>query len=86
MIDGAHEGDQLVVDDFDHELIGLEGFDDLLADGFFFDDVAEFGGDFDVDVGFEEGGSDGAHGLGDVFFADLSASAEVAEDFAESFC
>jgi len=82
-IDGAEEVKEFVVTNFDHQFAGLEAFDDLLADGFLDDMVGEIVDDFEIDVGFEKGGADIAHGFADVFLADAAAAGEGTEDAGE---
>jgi hypothetical protein len=80
----AHEADELVVDDFDHLLAGLDGGEDFGTDGFL-GDVGDKGvDDVVVDVGFEEGGADFLHGFADIGFGDFAFAGKVAEEGSEA--
>ena len=61
-IGGAHQRDELVVDDLDDLLGGIEAFEDLLPHRLFGDVGDEFFGDEDVDVRLEQGDAHFAHG------------------------
>ena len=54
MIDRPHEVDQLVVDDLDDLLAGIEGAQDVLAERFLGDALDEVVGDGEIDVGVEQ--------------------------------
>ena len=82
-IDRPHEGDQLVVDDLEDLLAGIEGAQHFLADGALGDALDEIVGDGVVDVGVEQGLADFLHGLADVGFRDASAAAQLLQGFAE---
>ena len=82
-VDRAQKLEQLVVDDLDHQLPGLEGVDDVLADGFVDDLVGEILDDLKIDVGLEQRGADLAHGFADVFLGDLPPAGERAENGGE---
>ena len=75
----AEEGDELVVDDFDDLLGRAEGGGDLGAERLDADVGDEIVDDVEVDVGFDEGEADLAHGVGDVFFGDGALAAEGLE-------
>ncbi len=82
-LDGAHELGQLVVNDLDHDLLGPERLDDLHAQRFLHDVVAELAGHVEIDVGFEQGGADLAHGLAYIGLTDPTAPAQAAEYIAK---
>jgi hypothetical protein len=77
---GAEEIDQFVVDDFDDLLAGLDAEEDVLAEGFFFDALDEIAGDFEIDVGVEQGQPDIAQSGANVFLGNFSEAAQVFED------
>ena len=72
----AEEVLELVGDDFDELLGGVEGGGDVGAEGAGADVLDEVLGDGEVDVGLEEGGADLAEGVGDVFVGDGALAAE----------
>ncbi len=82
-VHGAHQVDELFVDDLDHHLAGLEGLDDLAADRFLDDGLGEIADDFEIDVGVDQGAADFLHRFADVLFADFSAAGQRAEHAAE---
>ena len=55
MVDRAHQGDQLFVDDGDQLVRGVDGLEDRLADRLFRHLGDERLGDFDADVGLQQG-------------------------------
>ena len=76
----AEEGDELVVDDFDDLLGGAQRAVRTCRPR----DLARMcsmrvSDDGEVDVGFEEGEADLAHGVGDVFVGDGALAAEGLE-------
>lgn len=79
----AEELGEFVVEDFDDLFARFDGFEDIDAEGFFFDAGDEIFGDGELDVGFEESDADFAQGIGDVGFGDAAYAAEVAEGFIE---
>ena len=74
----AEEIDELVVDDFDDLLAGADALEDLLAQAFFFDAGDEFAGDFEVDIGAEEGGAHFLESDGHIVLGELADATEVA--------
>lgn len=82
-IDRPHQVDEMIVDDLDHLLAGLQGGEYLGADGLFHDVIAEFFDNIVVHIGFEKGRADFLHGLADVGFRDFAATGEVSEDIGE---
>src|SRR6185503_18921831 len=77
-----HQVDEFVIDDFDHDLAGLEALDDLLPLGLFQDALGEILDDFEIDVGFEQGRAHIAHGIANILFRYAAASGKTAEDAA----
>ena len=73
----AHQLGQLLVDDLDDHLAGIEALEDPLADRLLADSGDEGLRDLVVDVGLEQGETDLAHRLVDVVLAQLSARAQV---------
>jgi len=78
-IGGAEQFDKFVVDDLNDMLAGLDAEKDFLADGLVFDALDEIASDLEIDVGFEEGQTDFAEGLADVFLRDFAEAAQVLE-------
>ncbi len=76
MAEDVHE---LVADDFDDLLGGIERGGDFGAEGLGADVVDDLAGDIEVDVGFEERGADLAEGVVDVFVGEGALAAEVFE-------
>ena len=77
--------DELVADDFDDLLGGVEGGGDLGAEGLGADVLDDFAGDVEVDVGLEEGDADLAEGVVDVFVGEGALAAQVFEAALELF-
>jgi len=77
-----HQVDQLVINDLDHHLAGLEALDDLLPLGLFQHALGEILDDLEIDVGFEQGRAHIAHGIADILFRYAAASGKTAEDAA----
>ena len=76
---------ELVADDFDDLLGGVEGGGDLGAEGLGADVLDDFAGDVEVDVGLEEGDADLAEGVVDVFVGEGALAAQVFEAALELF-
>ena len=85
MIDGTHEIDELVMDDLDDLLRGMDGADDVLADGPVGDAADELLDDLEVDVGRKEGHAHFPQAFLDVLLAQPPLAAELAEDVADGF-
>src|SRR5262249_2066110 len=83
-IDRPHEGDQLLVDDGDDLLVGVDGAEDLLPDGLLLDALDEVLGDLVVDVGVEQGLADLLEALAHVGFGEPAAPTELFEGLAEA--
>jgi hypothetical protein len=60
-------------------LSGLDALQDFLAEGLGFDALDEVAGDFEIDVGFEQGEADFAERIAHVVLGNLSESAKIAE-------
>ncbi len=73
----AHQLGELLVDDLDDHLAGLEALQHALADRLLADAGDELLGDLEVDVRLEQGEADLAHRLVDVVLAQLAARAQV---------
>src|SRR5690606_21280858 len=69
--------DQLVVDDLDDLLGGIEGLGDLFAQGALADPAGELAHDGDGDVGIEEGTADLADRLVDVRLGQAAVAAQT---------
>ncbi len=78
-----HQLDQLVIDDLDHQLAGLEAADHFLAHGLLLDLFDKVFDDAKVDIGFEQRGAHLAHGIADVFLADAAPARQAAKDVTE---
>ena len=70
---------QLLVDDLDHLLAGVEAVQHLGAEAALLQRRGEGFDDFEVDVGLEQGEADLPHRRVDVGFAQLAARADVGE-------
>ena len=81
---GAQDRGQLVMDDLDDELAGVDAFQHVLADGPFLDPADEVLDDLVVDVGFQEREADLAHGGIDVGLGDPATAGELAKDIAQA--
>ena len=75
----AHQAGQFLVDDLDDLLRGGQAFHDLLPHGALGDLGAEILGDLIVDVGFQKGHADFAHGGLDVRLVQLALAAQLFE-------
>ncbi len=75
----AEDVHELVADDFDDLLGGIERGGDFRPEGLGADVVDDLAGDVEVDVGFEERGADPAEGVVDVFVGEGALAAEVFE-------
>ena len=84
-IDRPHELDQLVMDDLDHHLAGMEALDHLGPDRLFPHVLGELLDDVIVHVGFEQGLADVVHGVGDVGLGNPPPAGERPEDRIEFF-
>ena len=67
------------MDDFDDLLGRAEGGGDLGAHGLDADMLDQVGDDVEVDVAFQQGQADFAHGFGDVLFRDGALAAKSLE-------
>ena len=76
---------ELVADDFDDLLGGVQRGRDFGAEGLGADVLDDFAGDVEVDVGLEEGDADGAEGVVDVFVGKGALAAQVFEAALELF-
>src|SRR5215470_19398326 len=76
--------DQLVIDYADDLFAGVEGAQDLLADGALGDALDEGVGDRVIDVGVEQGLADFLEALADVGLGDSAAAAQLLERFAQA--
>ena len=88
-IEGGHvaaeQFGEFVVENFDDLLAGLDGLDDVFAEGLLLDLFDEGLGDLVFDIGLQEGEADLAEGIGDVFLGDAAHPAEVPEGLVEIF-
>ena len=75
-VDRAHQVDQLLVDDADELLAGIERSQHLFADGLFGELGHEVLDDRIVDVGFEQGLLDQGQPIAHVRLGELSLAAE----------
>ena len=80
----AEDGGQLLVDDLDDLLAGVEAFEDLGTDCARADAGDEVLDDAEVDVRLEQRQPDGAHRFVDVGFGDAAAAGQLAEGIAQS--
>jgi len=80
----AEEVGELVLEDFDDLLAGLDRFYDVGSLGFDGDVGEEIFHHAELDIGLEEGEADVAECLGDIFVRDFSDAAEVTESFVEA--
>ncbi len=80
----AEEPNQLLVNDADHLLTGLEALGNVTSERVLDHALAESVHDVQVDVGFEEAGAHLFHGLADVGLGDGPASGELPEDAVEA--
>src|SRR5690606_7808780 len=81
----AAEGlDQLLVDDRDYPLVGLEGHQDLRADRLLLHAPRELAGDLEVDVGLQQRDAHLAQGRLHVRLGEASAAPQAAYDRLES--
>jgi len=76
---GAHQLGQLVVDDLHDLLAGCQALEDGLPERLLADARDKVADDGEVDVGFEQGKADLAHGARDRFLVELPLLAKVAE-------
>ena len=76
---GAEKIDEFVVDDFDDVLARLDAEKDFLADRLAFDALDKIASDFEIDVGFQQGKTDLAERIADVFLGDFAEAAQVLE-------
>ena len=65
-IDRPHQTGQLIADDLDHHLAGMEALNDLGAQGRLLDVLAELLDDVVVNVRFQQGLADLSHGVRDI--------------------
>src|SRR5262245_28445008 len=84
MVDRPHQLDELVVDDADDLLAGIERAENFLAEGPFGDPLDEVVSDGEIDVGFEQGLAYLSHTVADVGLSDPAASAQLLERFAQT--
>src|SRR5262249_35031086 len=82
--DRPHELDELVVDDADDLLAGVESAQDLLADRPLGDPFDEGVGDRVVDVGAEQGLADFLAALADAGLGNPAAAAQLLERFPQA--
>ena len=75
----AHQPGQLLVDDLDHLLAGIEAAEHVGAEAALLQRRGEGFDDLEVDVGLEQGEADLAHRRVDVGLAQLAARADVGE-------
>ena len=81
---GAQDGGQLVVDDLDDDLAGVDALEHVLADGALLDTRHEVLDDLVVDVRLEQREADLAHGGVDVGLGDPAVAGQLAEDVAQA--
>src|SRR5919204_36161 len=79
----AHQGGQLLVDDLDDLLAGVELPDDVGAQAALLDRRGELLDDLEVDVGLQQREADLAHGLVDVVLGQRAAAADVGQGLLE---
>ena len=75
----AHQGNELLVDDLDHLLGGGQALHDLLAHGALRDLGTEVFGNLVVDIGFQQGHPDLAHGCLDIGLGQFAVAAQLFE-------
>ncbi len=81
----AHERRELVVYNFHHLLLWLNGLKHILADGLSLDGVGKLLGYLIIDVGVEQCAANVAHGFGNVDFRDFALAFEYLETAFKSF-
>ena len=81
---GAEDGGQLLVDDLDDHLAGVDVLDDVRADGALLDARHEVLDDLVVDVRLEEREAHLAHGDVDVCLGDAAVAGQAGEGVAEA--
>src|SRR5262249_43153589 len=79
-----HQGDQLVVDDLDDLLAGIEGTEDLLAERALLHALDEVVGDGVVDVRVEQGFADLLQAVAHVRFGEPAAATQFLQGLAET--
>ena len=82
---GAHELDELVIDDLDDHLAGVQSIHDVLTDGSLLHRFGEVLDHLEVDVGLEEGHLDLLHGLADILLGQATLCAELFEYICQFF-
>jgi len=85
VVDRPHELRELLVDDRDEHLGGIDGLEDLGADGRRLDPVDEVLDDLEADVGGEEGAADLLEALFDVGLGEAALAGKLPEDAAQGF-
>jgi hypothetical protein len=77
----AKEFDEFVVDNFNDVLAGLNAEKDFLTDRLVLDALNEIASDLEINVGFQEGQTDFAEGIADVFLRNFTEATQVFEGF-----
>ena len=84
VVDRAHQVDELLIDDADDLLAGVERLEHLLADGLLGDARHEVADDLEADVGFEQRLLDELEPVAHVRFGELALAAERFEGGTEA--
>ena len=79
----AEELDQFVVNDFDDLLAGHDALEHVLSHALLLNAFDELAGDFEVNVGGEEGGAHFLECVGHVFLGEFANAAQIPECAAE---
>jgi hypothetical protein len=75
----SHEVRELFINDLDDDLSRCQRFQDILADGPFFDRLDELFDYLEVDVGLKKGHPHFAHGVIDIILRQLAMAAQFLE-------
>src|SRR6185369_10737125 len=75
------QADELVIDDFDDLLAGLDALDDFLAERLLAHAIDEVAGDLEIDVCLEQRHAHLAQGIAHVGLGDFAEAAKVLENF-----
>ena len=81
----AHEFSQFVVNDFHHQLLWLDGCEDVLPHGFLLDGIGERLCHLVVDVGIEQGATHVLQRFGNVYLGYLAFAFQYLERPLEPF-
>ena len=81
----AHERGELVVDNLDHQLLRLDGVDDVLTQGLLLDGVGKLLCHLVVHIGIKQGATHVLEGLGHVNLGDFTLAFKYFKTAFESF-